>query len=173
MRLSIDIKRIGVGSGMPLSGIISTQELMKRQPAGSMGGTYAGNVVSCAAAVATLDVIKKENILQNVIERGAQLEEGLRALSKEFPVIKDIRGTGFTFPFCLLNVQGLMIGVEFGDTAQPIAGAVTKACSDEGMLLLTCGVRDIIRFIPPLNVSKDEIETGLQIFRKALKAVIR
>lgn len=67
---------------------------MKRQPAGSMGGTYAGNVVSCAAASATLDVFKKENILQNVNERSAQLLEGLHALAKEFPCIKDIRGKG-------------------------------------------------------------------------------
>jgi 4-aminobutyrate aminotransferase len=81
---------------MPLSGIISTQELMKRQPAGSMGGTYAGNAVSCAAAIATLDVIKKENIIQNVNERAAQLEAGLRLLAKEFSCIKDIRGKGLT-----------------------------------------------------------------------------
>lgn len=62
-----------------------------------------------------------------------------------------------------------MIGVEFGDTKEPIAGPVTKACSDEGMLLLTCGARDVVRFIPPLNVSSEEIETGLALFKKALK----
>eukprot|EP01127_Copromyxa_protea_P002097 TRINITY_DN11989_c0_g1_i2.p1 TRINITY_DN11989_c0_g1~~TRINITY_DN11989_c0_g1_i2.p1 ORF type:complete len:288 (-),score=85.51 TRINITY_DN11989_c0_g1_i2:48-911(-) len=149
----------GVASGMPLSGIISTYELMKRQPAGSMGGTYAGNAVSCAAAIAVLDVFKKENTIQNVVERGAQLGDGLRALAKEFPIIKDIRG------------QGLMIGVEFGGTPAPIAGAVTKACENEGMLLLTTSIRDVIRFIPPLNVTKEEVDISLEIFRKALKTV--
>jgi 4-aminobutyrate aminotransferase len=64
-----------------------------------------------------------------------------------------------------------MIGVEFGDTPQPIAGSVTKACSDEGMLLLTCGIQDVVRFIPPLNVTKEEIELGLQAFARALKTV--
>lgn len=66
-----------------------------------------------------------------------------------------------------------MIGVEFGGTAQPIGGALTKACTEEGMLMLTCGARDVIRFIPPLNVSKDEIDLGLQMFRKALANVTK
>lgn len=85
---------------MPISGIISTQELMKRQPPGTMGGTYAGNAVSCAAALATLEVFKRDNILHNVIERGAQLEAGLHALAKEFPCIKDIRGKGNRIKKC-------------------------------------------------------------------------
>ena len=65
-----------------------------------------------------------------------------------------------------------MIGLEFGDTPTPIAGPVTKACSDEGMLLLTCGVRDIVRFIPPLNVSPEDVTRGLEVFRTALKKVL-
>jgi len=151
----------GIASGLPLSGIASTYELMSRQPAGSMGGTFAGNAVSCAAALATLDVFEQEKILENVAQRGPELWEGLLQIQKEFPCVKDIRGLG------------LMIGVEFGDTPVPISNAISKACADEGLLLLTTSIRDVVRFIPPLNVSKEDLATGLQMFRKALSNVLQ
>jgi len=91
----------GIASGFPLSCIASTTDLMKTQPAGSMGGTFAGNAVSCAAACATIDVIKEENLLQNAVVRGQQLKSGLLKLKEKYDVISDIRGLG------------LMIGLEF------------------------------------------------------------
>jgi len=146
----------GVASGMPLSGIVSTRELMSSQPPGSMGGTYAGNAVSCSAAIATLDVFKEENILQNAQERSKQIFEGLHKLQKKFKCIGDIRGLG------------LMIGIEFNHK-EPLANKVTKYGFEEGLLLLSCSVYDTVRLIPPLNVSASEIDTGLKMFEKALE----
>jgi len=149
----------GVASGMPLSGIVSTQEIMSKQPPGSMGGTYAGNAVSCAAAVATLDVFKEENILQNVKERSKQLFTGLNALKEKYPkIIGDVRGLG------------LMVGVEF-NYKETVASKVSKLCMANNLLLLTCSIFDTIRFIPPLTVTSDEINIALQTFEKALKSL--
>ena len=77
---------------MPLSGIASRKELMDLQPAGSQGGTYAGNAVSCAAANATIDVMLEEGLLANTVSRGEQLTGGLRAIQAKYPgIISDVR----------------------------------------------------------------------------------
>ena len=121
----------GLASGLPLSGVISTRDLMARWPAGSHGGTYGGNVVASAAAVATIQAIREENLLENTVQRGAQLTRGLQHLQEEYPVIGDIRGLG------------LMIGTEFRDAAgrpdMKTAKAVSAGCLERGMMLLTCG----------------------------------
>jgi len=150
----------GVASGMPLSGIVSTQELMSKQPAGSMGGTYAGNAVSCAAAVATIEVFQRDNILENVRVRSKQLISGLRSLKEKYPdVIGDVRGLG------------LMIGVEFAYQKEYIASKISKHCLGNNLMLLTCSIYDTIRFIPPLTVSAEEIQIALKTFENALKAI--
>jgi len=146
----------GVASGMPLSGIVSTRELMSNQPPGSMGGTYAGNALSCSAAIATLEVFRDENILYNVQERGKQLKAGLLALQKKYHYIGDIRG------------PGLMIGVQFKQVPAGFNGKVVFHCQEDGMLLLTCSIFDTLRLIPPLNVTQEEIKKGLEIFESAL-----
>ncbi len=92
----------GLASGFPLSGIAARREIMDKWIPGSHGGTYGGNAVSCAAAVETIDVIRDEGLLQNAVERGAQLTDGLTELQGRFP-IADVRGAG------------LMVGVEFAD----------------------------------------------------------
>jgi len=151
----------GVANGFPLSGIASSQELMANQIPGSMGGTYAGNGVSCAAAVATLKAFKEENILDNVNKRGKQLKEGLIKLQQKHKgVITDIRGLG------------LMIGVEFEKTRTGLSNKVVKECVNEGMLLLTTSCFESVRFIPPLNVTAEEIEIGLRIFDTALQKAL-
>lgn len=153
----------GLASGLPLSGIISTRELMARWPAGSHGGTYGGNIVAAAAAVATIQVIREENLLDNAVQRGAQLTRGLRHLQEEYPVIGDVRGLG------------LMIGVEFRDAAgrpdKKTAKAVSAGCLERGLMLLTCGPWDnTVRWIPPLVVTDEQIDQGLSIFADALAA---
>ena len=149
----------GLASGFPLSGIAASRALMDKWTPGSHGGTYGGNAVSCAAAVETIDVIRDEGLLQNAVERGAQLTDGLSELQGRFP-IADVRG------------KGLMVGVEFADdVAYGTAGKVSKACLDRNMLLLTTSIYETIRFIPPLTVSAGEIETGLRIFEGALEEV--
>eukprot|EP01126_Amoeba_proteus_P054826 TRINITY_DN6766_c0_g1_i10.p1 TRINITY_DN6766_c0_g1~~TRINITY_DN6766_c0_g1_i10.p1 ORF type:complete len:350 (-),score=74.27 TRINITY_DN6766_c0_g1_i10:93-1142(-) len=149
----------GIGSGMPLSGIVSRHELMTKQSPGSMGGTYAGNAVSCAAALATIDVIQSEDLLTNATARGYQLKKGLHELSTRFPeTVGDIRG------------MGLMIALEFCEKKgkSPFASLLTKNCLKEGLLLLTCGGRDAVRFAPALNIKEEEVELGLRMFEKGL-----
>ena len=155
----------GVASGLPLSGIASTKAIMDAQPPGSMGGTYGGNAVACAAANATIDAMLEENMLHNAVERGAQLMEGLQkirekheqASSSPLGVFRDIRG------------RGLMVGVEFDAENYPgIAQKVSAACLQRGMLLLTTSVFETVRIIPPLNVTAAEIDECLAIFSGAL-----
>lgn len=150
---------------MPLSGIASRKELMDLQPAGSQGGTYAGNAVSCAAANATIDVMLEEGLLANTVSRGEQLTGGLRAIQAKYPgIISDVRG------------RGLMIGLEFnGDGSAGgvlIGPQVSARCLEKGMLLLTTSVYDTLRFIPPLNVSEAEVDEALAIFEEALAEVV-
>lgn len=155
----------GIGSGLPLSGVFSRLELMKKWEPGTHGGTFGGNAVACAAAVATIQVIREENLLENAQQRGKQLMRGLQHLQEEYPALGDVRGLG------------LMIGAEFRTSdRQPdkhTAKAVIKACLDEHLLLLTCGPWDnTIRWIPPLIVDSNQINQGLEIFSNALARTI-
>jgi len=150
----------GIANGLPLSGIMSSWQLMGKQPPGSMGGTYAGNAVACAAASAVIDVMKEEKILDNVLARGNELIKGLNKIEQIYShLIKDVRG------------RGLMIGVEFDRKATGIASEVVKVCVENGMLLLTCGGFEVVRFMPPLNTTKEEVQKALSIFEKAVGQV--
>ncbi len=152
----------GIASGMPLSGIFSRLDLMKKWPTGSHGGTYGGNAVAMAASVATIRAMKEEKMLENAAARGIQLQTGLRKLQEEYPQIGDVRGLG------------LMIGSEFEvdgkyKKAKDLVKKVIKAAEDKGLLLLSCGTYDsTIRWIPPLNVTEGQVGDALRIFEAAL-----
>ncbi|MCS7038887.1 MAG: aminotransferase class III-fold pyridoxal phosphate-dependent enzyme [Caldilineales bacterium] len=155
----------GLGSGLPISGVVASLDLMRRWPPGSHGGTYGGNAVAAAAAVATIRVIREEGLLENARARGQQLMTGLRHLQEAYPAMGDVRGLG------------LMIGVEFRTPDRrpdkATAKAVAHACLERGLLLLTCGPWDnTIRWIPPLVVTEAQIEEALNIFEQALAAVL-
>ncbi len=155
----------GIASGLPLSGIAARPELMARWKVGTHGGTYGGNAVAAAAAIATIDVIREEHLLENARARCAQLMAGLRELQKEYPIIGDVRGLG------------LMVASEFthedGTPATEVAKATARAAFERGLLLLTCGPWDnTIRWIPPLIVDEGHIAEALNIFSQALKAAI-
>ena len=156
----------GLASGMPLSGVFSRLDLMKKWETGSHGGTYGGNAIACAAGVASIQAMREENMLENATERGLQLMTGLRKLQEEYPQIGDVRG------------KGLMIGTEFivdgrPQNAKPLVKEIVHAAEERNLLLLSCGTYDnTIRWIPPLNVTSQQINDGLQIFGEALKASI-
>jgi 4-aminobutyrate aminotransferase len=152
----------GIASGLPLSGVIARSGLMDHWKAGTHGGTFGGNVVACAAGVATIAVILEEDLLSNARARGEQLMTGLRHLQEEVPRIGDVRGVG------------LMVGVEFtskdGQPDKAAAKQVVHDSLDQGLMLLTCGPWDnTIRLIPPLTVSEAEIQEGLKIFGDAVR----
>ena len=155
----------GLASGLPLSGVAARRELMERWVPGSHGGTYGGNAIACAAAVATIRTIREEGLLENARQSGAWLMEQLRALQAEFSVIGDVRGLG------------LMIGVEFtapdGSPATDLAKALGKGCLKRHLLLLTCGPwSNTVRWIPPLTVTREQMEEALTTFKDALAEAV-
>jgi 4-aminobutyrate aminotransferase len=157
----------GLASGMPLSGVFSRTDIMLKLDVGSIGGTYGGNAVACAAGAATIRAMREENMLENATERGIQLMTGLRKFQEEYSQIGDVRG------------KGLMIGTEFivdgrPDKAKSLAKEIIHAAEDRGLLLLSCGTYDnTVRWIPPLNVTSEQISDGLNIFESALQEVIK
>ena len=157
----------GIASGLPLSGVFTRTDILLKLDVGSIGGTYGGNAVACAAGVATIRAIREEKMLENATERGIQLMTGLRKLQEEYSQIGDVRG------------KGLMIGTEFmvdgrADKAKQLAKDVIHCAEDKGLLLLSCGTYDnTVRWIPPLNVNSQQISDGLSMFEASLKEVIR
>ena len=157
----------GIASGLPLSGVFTRTDHMLKLDVGSIGGTYGGNAVACAAGVATIRAIRDEQMLENATERGIQLMTGLRKFQEEYSQIGDVRG------------KGLMIGTEFivegsQSKAKPLVKSVIHAAEEKGMLLLSCGTYDnTLRWIPPLNVSSEQINEGLNIFGEVLKETIK
>jgi len=153
----------GIASGLPLSALATTQRIMSAWKPGMHGGTFGGNVVSCAAAVATIRVMKEEKLVENAVVRGIELLNGLARLQEHFRGIGDVRGLG------------LMVATEFSKKGEPdpdTAKAVVKAAFDQKLLLLTCGTYDnIIRWIPPLVVTDEQIAHALQVFATALDKV--
>ncbi len=151
-----------LASGLPLSAIASRAEIMNRWKPGSHGGTYGGNVLSCAAGEATIKVLQEEKLVENSAKLGKKLLERLNALKEKFPHIGDVRGLG------------LMVGVEFVVPGRRTpdkkkAKAIQKYCLDEGLILLTCGIDDnVIRWIPPLVIDENHLDEALSIFEHAL-----
>jgi 4-aminobutyrate aminotransferase len=162
IRPDIMLMAKGIASGMPLSGLAAGKELMSKWKPGSHGGTYGGNAVACAAAVATIRAMKDEKLPENAAARGEQLMTGLRRLQSDFKAIGDVRGLG------------LMVATEFTRDGEPdtdAAKAVVRAAFERDLMLLTCGTYDnVIRWIPPLVVTPEQIDEALAIFASALDA---
>jgi 4-aminobutyrate aminotransferase-like enzyme len=158
VRPDVVVMAKGLASGFPISAVGAPRALMDRWPTGSHGGTYGGNPIGCAAAIATIDVLTEPGFLDDVRARGERLRAGLRALADEDPGVVDVRG------------PGLMVACELTDAAR--VGAVLRHCLDDGHLILmnagTYGTT--IRWMPPLVVSEAEIDTALGAFAKALAA---
>lgn len=153
----------GLGSGLPLSGLAARHEIMAKWHAGSHGGTYGGNALACAAALATVRVMRDEQLPAHAARMGELIRGELRALQQVSAGIGDVRG------------MGLMIGVEFVTAdAAPDAARVKQllaACRERGMLLLNCGSFDnVVRFIPPLIIDEAIAREGLAIFADAVGA---
>jgi len=166
-----------LSSGFPLSGIAASPEIQSKWVPGSHGGTMGANAVACAAATATLQVIKEEGLVEKAQVRGEQLRSLLHQLRERYPQIADIRG------------PGLMVAAEFytqADDVRPFpnhdpryavkkgfTGALTKKCVENGMLLLNTGIHETVRFIPALNVSQEELELGFDIFEQSMKETLK
>ncbi len=149
----------GIASGMPLGACIARRDIMDWEK-GSHGNTYGGNPISCAAALATIDLIENE-YMENAATVGQYTLDALTEIQSRHPSIGDVRGIG------------LMIGVEFvkDRASKEPAGDLTERVVDlafeRGLLMLSCG-KSVIRIAPPLSISKSEVDEGLAIFEEAV-----
>ena len=149
----------GIASGMPLGACIARKSVMDWE-IGTHGNTYGGNPISCAASLATIDLIEKE-YLQNAKEVGEYTKDALTEIQARHPSMGDVRG------------KGLMIGVEFvtdretKDPAKKLTERVVDLAFERGLLMLSCG-QSVIRIAPPLSITKSEVDEGLAMFEDAL-----
>lgn len=154
----------GLASGFPLSCFGASEELMARGSPGSQGGTYGANAVACAAALATLDIIAEESLVENAEERGRQLMRLLKETQRDYSEIADVRG------------KGLMLGTEIvddeGNPDGKRAAAILRACEERGLLMIRCGPygKQVVRWLPPLIVNGDQINWAVECFRESLDA---
>ncbi|MEQ1788681.1 MAG: aminotransferase class III-fold pyridoxal phosphate-dependent enzyme, partial [Acidimicrobiales bacterium] len=148
----------GVASGLPLAGIAAGAALMDQWPNGTHGSTFGGNPVSCAAAVATIEVLEREGLYDRAIALGARAQAHLRAIDTD--AIVDVRGVG------------AMIGVELRDKATAVA--VQERCLRDGVLVLTCGPDgNVLRLIPPLTMTDAELDHGLTVLTTSVQDCVR
>lgn len=152
----------GIASGLPLSATVASKELMKKWPIGMHGTTFGGNPIACSVALTTLEIFHEENLVENSKVVGAYATKKLNELKAKYAIISDVRSVG------------LMIGIEISnlETGEPDGQAVMKILDyalEEGVLFYLCGnVGEVIRMIPPLTVTKEQIDDGLKMLEKAI-----
>ncbi|CAN5503014.1 aminotransferase class III-fold pyridoxal phosphate-dependent enzyme [soil metagenome] len=157
----------GIASGLPLSGLLARRELLGRWAPGAHGGTYGGNVVACAAANATLDVIEDEGLVENSASRGRQLLDGLRLLQPMHRTLGDVRGLG-----CMVAMEFVTGSAEAPRApAADVAKRVIAAALERGMIVLSAGTwGQVVRIIPPLVTTAEEIDRAVSILTESLAA---
>ena len=154
----------GIAGGMPLAAVTGRAEIMDATHGGGLGGTYGGNPVACAAALAAIDAFENDGMLERAREIGGILRARFESVQQSDPRIAEVRGAG------------AMIAVEFVDpeTKAPdaaLTSAVAKAAIAEGVIVLTCGTYgNVIRFLPPLSISDELLAEGIDVVVAALAA---
>lgn len=152
----------GIASGLPLSGIMARRSLLNAFQPGTHGGTYGGNAVACAAALATLDVFEDEGLVAAAERQGQRLIEGVRRAAAGHEAIVEVRG------------RGLMVAIEFADqgTLKPrpdLAKKLLAAALERHLMLLSCGTwAQAVRIIPPLTTADAEVDQAAQIIAESL-----
>ncbi len=155
----------GIASGLPLSGILAPRDLLDRLAPGSHGGTYGGNAVACAAALATLDVVDDERLAERAMQVGERMLTALRGAAAGHPHVAEVRG------------RGLMLAIEFADpdglAPRPdLAKGLLAEAMARNVLLLTCGTHgQAVRIIPPLVTTDNEVEMALGAIVESLAAI--
>ena len=150
----------GLGSGLPIGAVIARRSVMEKWGRGAHGNTYGGNPVTCAAAIATIDLVRG-GFMDNAAKMGEYFMGKLRGMARDYPCIGEVRG------------RGLMIGMELIEPgpdrapARTLCDAMVTRGYHNGIILLSCGV-STLRFMPPLNVSAGEIDEAVEILRVSL-----
>jgi 4-aminobutyrate aminotransferase/(S)-3-amino-2-methylpropionate transaminase len=148
-----------IGGGLPLAAVTGRAELMDAVPPGGLGGTFGGNPLSCAAAVAVLEAVRETGFLERATTVGRRLRERLDALAARHAAIGEVRGLG------------PMLAFELVEQSPERAKAIVDAAFERGLLLLACGLYgNVVRLLPPLTISDEELEDGLGLLDDALGA---
>ena len=155
-----------IAAGIPLSAIIARDEIMDAVPKGTIGGTYCGNPLACAAALKTIEIMERDHLAERSVEIGKAVTERYRAMQEKYPVIGDVRG------------MGGMIGIEFvkdNETKEPapeLTAHIINTCARNGLLVEGAGTYgNVIRFLAPLVMTDEQLQAGLDIFEKAVADV--
>lgn len=157
-----------IAGGMPLSAIISSEEIMDSVPGGTIGGTYCGNPVSCAAALKVIEIMQRDHLADRSLEIGEKVRKAYGEMAKKYDIIGDVRGLGG------------MIGIEFvkdKETKEPYPEFVSQLvheCAQHGLMVESAGTYgNVIRFLAPLVITDAQLEAGLQIFDEAIATLLK
>ncbi|HEY9495879.1 MAG TPA: 4-aminobutyrate--2-oxoglutarate transaminase [Intrasporangium sp.] len=152
-----------LGGGLPLSAVTGRAEIMDRMAPGTIGGTYAGNPVACAAALAAIGVIERDDLVARASAIEGQVLPRLRTLAEDVPAIGDVRGRG-----AMLALEFVVPGTTEPDPAA--ARAVAAHCHSEGVITLVCGTfGNVIRLLPPLVIEADLLADALDVLEQGIR----
>jgi len=158
---------LALSSGFPLSAVIAKAEIMDAMPPGSLGSTFGGNVTGVAAALATLDVIEREGLLERSRKLGEKMKARLDGFKERFPAIGDVRGLGSMVAMEFVQADGKTPDTKSVD-------AIVTTARDLGLILLSTGTySNVVRLLPPLNLSDAELDEGMAIIEKSLERALR
>jgi len=150
-----------LGGGLPLAAVTGRAELLDGVPTGGLGGTFGGNPLSCAAAVAVLDAVGDPDFLEQATRLGQTLRGRLEQLAARHDAIGEVRGLG------------PMLALELVEQTPERAAAVVAAGFERGLLLLACGIYgNVLRLLVPLTIEPDELEEGLALLEESLGAAL-
>jgi 4-aminobutyrate aminotransferase / (S)-3-amino-2-methylpropionate transaminase / 5-aminovalerate transaminase len=146
-----------IGGGLPLAGVTGRAEVMDAVAPGGLGGTFGGNPVACAAAIAVLDAVSEPEFQRRSEELGRILRAGLDGIASRVPAVGEVRGLG------------PMLALELAEPTPALAAATVEAAFERGLLLLSCGIYgNVLRLLPPLTISDEDAEAGLAILEESL-----
>ncbi|MGD9124088.1 MAG: 4-aminobutyrate--2-oxoglutarate transaminase [Desulfarculaceae bacterium] len=155
-----------MAAGMPLSAVVGRKEVMDGVHPAGIGGTYGGNPVACAAALAVFDIFEQEDLLTTAVKLGESLETRLGQFQKKYEIIGDVRGVG---PMMAME----LVQDRQGKTPAPEkTKTLTQYCFEQGLIVLSCGIYgNVVRFLMPLVITPDQLEKGLDIIEDGLKRI--
>lgn len=154
-----------VAAGVPLSAIIAREEIMEAPAKGTIGGTFCGNPLACAAALKTIEIMERDHLAERSCQIGAKVMDRYRAWQKKYDTIGDVRGLGGMVGLELVQSQATR------EPAPALTAALVQACAQRGLLIESAGTYgNVIRFLAPLVMTDEQLEAGLTIMEEALVA---
>jgi 4-aminobutyrate aminotransferase/(S)-3-amino-2-methylpropionate transaminase len=157
----------GLADGFPVSAVVGAANVMDAPEPGGLGGTYAGNPIACAAALAVLDVFEREHIVGRAETLGRILREGLTGLATRYAQIGDVRGLGAMLGFELVKDSATR------EPAVELTSAIIDESRNRGLLVIRCGIhKNVIRMLPPLTTTESEAARAIQILDEAIAQVM-